>query len=477
MEFLLNIPFALLNNIGFMAILFILYESLKWLCPLSPARLFIFASALQFMSMVQFVLIILAPSYFSFFNINTALTSLLPNLNEPHLIAWFPTVGMIYLVGLIYLIIKSVFQLIQIDQLKKSAQFELSDFFAKTIPVELTPSKNAVKIGLTDRILTPLTFGWLDPIILLPLSICNQLTPKEIETILIHEMAHILRNDYIVNLFLNMAHVLLFFNPLALLMNKEINLQREMACDVYVVKSKEQKLNYMNALVKLAQQLQKKVTPTMSMGIFTSKGELLKRIQYFNQVNIKSTPSTIIKLGIGFLLASLFFVTLPSMHHVKSPLIAYNKSNLVHPISKSLSNQKVKFDKIEQPRHIKKLEVKKHHHDLKNESYASLVKQTMLWLKNHEQDGKLTAYHDDNENDSYSIADKLMIRAIISNYQLKRELLNQKLANTSNVKEAINLLLNSEELEQIKQFEKWTKEFLKSHPKPLEVKEENLIIY
>ena len=124
-----------------------------------------------------------------------------------------------------------------------------------------------------------------------------------------------------------------------------------------------------------------------------------------------------------------------------------------------------------------KIEVKKHHHDLQNESYASLVKQTMQWLKSHEANGKLTAYNDQNQNDSYSIADRLMIRAIISNYQLKRDLLNKKLSKTSTVKEAIDILLNSEELEQIKQFEIWTKEFLQAHPTTLDVKVDSLIVY
>lgn len=460
-----------------MAILFIIYESLKWVFNISPARLFVLAGIIQVICLLQFILSILTPSYFSFFNLSTTLISILPNLSEQNIVSWFPAIGLMYLFGISFFIIKSIFQLIQIEQLKKSAQYELSEFFIKKIPLELTQSKNTIKVGVTDRINSPLTFGWLDPIILLPLSICNQLTPKEIETILIHEMAHILRNDYIINLFLNIVQVLLFFNPIALLMNKEISLQREMACDAYVVQSSEQKLNYMNALVKLAQQLQTKTPPILSMGIFSNKGELLKRIQYFNQINIKSTSSTFIKLGIALLLSSLLLIRIPTNQNSTNPLISYNKSNQNNKISDALSNRKIKINKTYKFHQIKKVEVKKHHHELQNESYASLVNQTMQWLKKHELNGKLTSYNDQNENESYSIADRLMIRAIISNYQLKRDLLNKKLANTSNVKEAIAILLNSEELEQIKQFEKWTKEFLKAHPTTLDIKEDSLIVY
>jgi hypothetical protein len=93
-----------------------------------------------------------------------------------------------------------------------------------------------------------------------------------------------------------------------------------------------------------------------------------------------------------------------------------------------------------------------------------LVEQTVIWIKQHESSTKLATYKDELDNDSYKIADKLLIRAIFSNYQLKRDLLNQKLAKASNLKEALDYLLKSEELEQIKQYEKWTKEFLQTHP-------------
>ena len=93
-----------------------------------------------------------------------------------------------------------------------------------------------------------------------------------------------------------------------------------------------------------------------------------------------------------------------------------------------------------------------------------MVDQTLLWIKKHEPATKLATYKEQLNNDSYKIVDKLLIRAIFSNYQLKRDLLNQKLAKASNLKEALDYLLKSEELEQIKQYEKWTKEFLQTHP-------------
>jgi hypothetical protein len=118
--------------------------------------------------------------------------------------------------------------------------------------------------------------------------------------------------------------------------------------------------------------------------------------------------------------------------------------------------------------HITKDIEAKNSHDLKNETYANLVDQTLMWIKKHEPTSQFATYQEEKDNESYKIADKLLIRAIFSNYQLKRDLLNQKLAKASNLKEALDYLLKSEELEQIKQYEKWTKEFLQTHPENID---------
>ena len=137
-----------------------------------------------------------------------------------------------------------------------------------------------------------------------------------------------------------------------------------------------------------------------------------------------------------------------------------NNFTIAVPIKKAI--------KVLEPSLIIKGIKEKHSHDLKNETYANLIDQTMIWIKKHEPTSQFATYQEEKENESYKIADKLLIRAIFSNYQLKRDLLNQKLAKASNLKEALDYLLKSEELEQIKQYEKWTKEFLQTHPQNID---------
>ena len=467
MELLSNIPNAILNNIGFMAILFMVYECVKWMGNLKPAKLFLFAGAIQVISLLQFISSIFAANTFSLFEMTAKIANFTIPLNNNNNIQWLTVIGLTYCIILIYFLARILIQFKYIAGLKKTANFTQSDFLISSLPPHILKNTSNIKIGFSSQIDAPITFGWLTPIVLLPIAICNQLTTKEMETILIHEIAHILRKDYLVNIIISLNQTILFFNPFSILLNKEMSLQREIACDLVVIKNNPKKVEYMNALLKIAAHVNNRISnnTSLTMGIFGSQSELLKRIQYFNNVSIHSSKQLIVKLSMGAVLGSFIFLsTRPTAFMKKNNPVSINTNAILNKKNFALTLPNKKLVKVLKNPQITKGIKEKHSHDLKNETYASLVDQTLLWIKNHEPATKLATYQEEVENDSYKIADKLLIRAIFSNYQLKRDLLNQKLAKASNLKEALDYLLKSEELEQIKQYEKWTKEFLQTHP-------------
>ena len=75
------------------------------------------------------------------------------------------------------------------------------------------------------------TSRFFRPIILLPVSIISQLSPQQIEAILVHELFHIRRNDYLTNICMSCFRGIFFFNPFAHLFYKELARERELACD------------------------------------------------------------------------------------------------------------------------------------------------------------------------------------------------------------------------------------------------------
>jgi hypothetical protein len=104
--------------------------------------------------------------------------------------------------------------------------------------------------------------------------------------------------------------------------------------------------------------------------------------------------------------------------------------------------------------------------NLINESYDEMVQKTISWIKSREVESQFASYQENIEAVEFEVAEKLLMRAIFTNYQLKRELLNDRLNKATNEKEAMDYVVNSKEWEQMQQYEKWTTEFLKKHPLP-----------
>jgi uncharacterized coiled-coil DUF342 family protein len=101
------------------------------------------------------------------------------------------------------------------------------------------------------RVVTPVLIGYLKPIILLPIGLCSHLSAQEIEAIIAHELAHVKRNDYLVNLVQSLLEVVYFFNPAILLISKLLREERENCCDEFASQMCGSSLPIAKALVQL----------------------------------------------------------------------------------------------------------------------------------------------------------------------------------------------------------------------------------
>jgi beta-lactamase regulating signal transducer with metallopeptidase domain len=97
--------------------------------------------------------------------------------------------------------------------------------------VKLMGITREVRVYLSDLAETAQTSGFLKPFILLPVSLVTRLTPTQVEAILVHELFHIRRNDYLFNMLMSCFRNLFFFNPFAQLFYKAVEQERELACD------------------------------------------------------------------------------------------------------------------------------------------------------------------------------------------------------------------------------------------------------
>lgn len=91
--------------------------------------------------------------------------------------------------------------------------------------------RSGVRLLQSARVTVPMVVGWLRPVVLVPTSLLSGLTPVELESILAHELAHIRRHDYFVNLLQNVLETLLFFHPVVWWLSRQTRIEREHCCD------------------------------------------------------------------------------------------------------------------------------------------------------------------------------------------------------------------------------------------------------
>jgi Zn-dependent protease with chaperone function len=109
---------------------------------------------------------------------------------------------------------------------------------------------------LSSLVQVPVTLGFLKPVILLPVALVTQLTTAQVEAILVHELAHIRRKDYLLNLLITVMELLYFFNPFTRLLIAQLKKEREHCCDDAVLEFRYDPHGYVSALLSLARQQQ-----------------------------------------------------------------------------------------------------------------------------------------------------------------------------------------------------------------------------
>ncbi len=124
----------------------------------------------------------------------------------------------------------------------------------------------------------PSVIGILKPVILVPIGMLAQLPAEQVEAILLHELAHIRRQDFLVNLLQHFAETIFFFNPAVLWVSTLLREEREHCCDEMAVAAMNHKSGYLNALLHF-QELNLAGASYAAAFPGTHRGQLLNRAQ------------------------------------------------------------------------------------------------------------------------------------------------------------------------------------------------------
>ena len=185
----------------------------------------------------------------NFFPESTATDSALFDLNR-----YMPLVVMLWLVGVVLLAVRKTGGFVVVWRLRcrglSLPSNALLEQFRK-LCLKLGVDPDRVQLRISHLVHVPMTMGWLKPVVLFPAVLLSGLEPREIELLLAHELAHIRRYDYLVNILQTVVETLFFYHPVTWWISRRMRQERENACDDLIATQPEDVLDYVKALARL----------------------------------------------------------------------------------------------------------------------------------------------------------------------------------------------------------------------------------
>ncbi|MFD3002793.1 ankyrin repeat domain-containing protein [Pontibacter toksunensis] len=177
-----------------------------------------------------------------------------------------PLLVTIWLMGIVVLLLRYLGQLVYVQRLKNHGVTPFPDKWKEMISKLEKQLKISKKVRYLEslRISSPMTIGWLKPVVLFPIGLATRLGQAEVEAILLHELAHIKRNDYLFNVIQSLTTILLFYHPATYWMSRLLDEERENCCDDLVVGLTGQQESYASTLIHLQEQKFKTMKTVLS---------------------------------------------------------------------------------------------------------------------------------------------------------------------------------------------------------------------
>ncbi len=190
---------------------------------------------------------------------------------------FYYSVSFAWLMGAILFMIKALLNSIKINRIKRSGTTTSPEWQLKIqdLCTQLN-YRGRVFLKHTSDITIPFVVGLIKPVIMIPSIYLTQLTPIQLEAILVHELSHIKHQDFLFNSIQVIIESILFYHPATWLMGKKIRQYREYICDEQV-QSKVDTLPYLEALYRIAIFSKQDIQPTVAL--YNQKNELIMRVK------------------------------------------------------------------------------------------------------------------------------------------------------------------------------------------------------
>jgi beta-lactamase regulating signal transducer with metallopeptidase domain len=274
----------------------------------------------------------------------------------------------VWAIGAFTMLVRFMFGLYRIYQLRHSAV--AADDTYQSICQRLARQLNInrpVTVCFSDRVVSPISFGWLAPYILIP----RTLNLEQFELVAAHELAHVQRLNWLTNLFSHLVGVIFFFHPIYHFLNRELVRLRERICDDWVIRLTGARKNYAQCLLDLVRHKEQTVPLALSLN---QPSQLESRIDSILKNNRQLDVQ--LKPRLRLIAATLLLTCLPLLAMAQLiPLKTFQVSLFAQTPQKSEKG----VDKTEKKQRMEKAKVgKMDGKQYKDESHIKVKDPTLL---------------------------------------------------------------------------------------------------
>jgi len=239
-----------------------------------------------------------------------------------------PFLAIFWFVGILFFASRILIGLFRLNHFSKHGIQVLPNAWVTRLLTlqQLSGIHRPIKVRLSHLVESPITYQFFRPIILLPISLFTHLSDEQIEVLLLHELAHIKRQDYLVNLLQSCIEVLFFYHPLIWWMSKQVRLEREHCCDDRVMNLRHQPMLYAQTLTQIQGQHYSFKTK-LAMSATGNTGDFSKRIY---RLFIQKDPNATLRNSAAALLLLLLSGVMMAFYPTSStPNISINTSPIL----------------------------------------------------------------------------------------------------------------------------------------------------
>lgn len=212
-----------------------------------------------------------------------------PALGEIDIRPWLGTIVAIWAIGVAFLCTRLLTGWLSLRRIIATACLPTDKALLTRFErlIEHVQLKRFVVLLETTQSVVPMVVGWIKPVVIVPTAMLSGMTAIQVEAILAHELAHIRRQDYVLNILQNFIDTIFFYHPAVWWISKQIREERENCCDDVATAICGSPTEYVRALTAL-EQLRSHASPIV---VSATGGTLLKRVRRLLNVDAPTQHS------------------------------------------------------------------------------------------------------------------------------------------------------------------------------------------